>query len=211
MRLAKCKCSKKCKLYFQSVMLKPVSSIVFTKFTRKIKVLFYFELCHPALLKASLKALLTQIIKEYNNRRMYENALGILHKLIERFFTSVPSCFTKTYHNAQILGNFRSSVDIYVRSLLLVNTAYFANAHVDSQNAKSEYAAIESTSDDIGRVIYGFIYSSHAILCNARQRQKPRLPHRASRTYRYRFCECFKESAPVYYQPNGRWSKQSNI
>ncbi|CAF1448890.1 unnamed protein product [Rotaria magnacalcarata] len=171
----------------------------------------YAEALHPTSLKAHLSVLLKQIYTEYNNLRMFETSLRNLQRSIKTFLKIKPACFAKIYHNAQILQNLRSFVDVYQRSLYLIQQAYFSKCHTERCKMRRAGLSIESISNDIGAVVHNFVYSSHATLCQDRVRQKPRPPHRSVWIYRYRFCGCFKDSIASHNRTTGRWPKFSTI
>ncbi|CAF2066207.1 unnamed protein product [Rotaria magnacalcarata] len=209
--LIKCNYVKKLRHYFRLLMLKSSTSTIFIQFIRKIKFLFYFELSYPTSLKTHLSVLLKQIYTEYNNLRMFETSLRNLQRSIKTFLKIKPACFAKIYHNAQILQNLRSFVDVYQRSLYLIQQAYFSKCHTERCKMRRADLSIERISNDIGAVVHNFVYSSHATLCQDRVRQKPRPPHRSVWIYRYRFCGCFKDSIASHNRTTGRWPKFSTI
>jgi tetratricopeptide (TPR) repeat protein len=210
-RLIKCNSSKKLRYYFRLFMSSSSSSIFFIKFINKLKFLFYFELDHPIGLKALLNILLERILTEYHNRRMYENSLKKLQRLIQRFMKVRPPCFAKIYHNAQMLRKLRLTLDDYRRFLHLIQRAYFSTAYMNTYEAQKNESSIERCSTNIGRVIYAFTHSSHATLCQDRIQQKPRQRHRSSLLYQYRFCGCFKNSFVLRNRSTGRWVRFCKI
>ncbi|CAF2524499.1 unnamed protein product [Rotaria sp. Silwood2] len=210
-RLIKCKYSKKLKHYFQLLISRSSSSILFTKFIKKIKILFYFELDHPNSLKTSLNILLKRVLIEYNNRRMYENSLKNLQRLSKQFLQIRSPCFAKIYYNTQMLQTLQSTLDDYRLSLYLIQRAYFSTSYVDHCEARKSYSSTKKSSTDIGRVINAFTRSSHATLCQNRIRQKPWHRHRSSWIYKYRFCGCFKDSSALWNRCTRRWVKFCKI
>ncbi|CAF1345482.1 unnamed protein product [Adineta steineri] len=176
-----------------------------------ITVVMHLSIDHPFILKSSLNMLLKQILTEYRNQRMYGSCLKKLHRLIEQFLKIRPSCFAKTYCNAQMLRELRETMTDYRRLLYFIQRAYFSTSHNDTCKAQKNNASIESCSTDIGRVIHKFVYSSHVTLCPDKIQQKPRQRHRSSWTYRYQTCGCLKNASLLSYRSTGRWAKFCKI
>jgi hypothetical protein len=142
---------------------------------------------------------------------MYGSSLNKLQRLVQRFLKVRPSCFAKTYHNAQMLRKLHSTLNDYRRFLYLIQRSYFSIPHIDTYKAKYNCSSIERCSTDIGRVVHAFAVSSHATYCQDRIQQKPRQRHRSPWMYQYRFCGCFKAPVALRSRSTGRWAKLSKI
>ena len=142
---------------------------------------------------------------------MYRSSLKQLRQQVQRIIALKPLCFGRIYYNAQILRKLQLVLNDYRRSLYLVQRAHFSTPNVDINEAKTIDASIESCSTSIGRVIFAFIHSSHATLCQDRTPRKPRQRHRSLWIYQYRYCGCFKNSSTLHNRSAGRWARFSNI